>query len=69
MKSSYATADQRTLGLGLFISFGTMFSLMQFAKSESSLLFHYFWIIAACMLAFHRIFKSQKKALIDASNL
>ena len=68
MKSSFASADQRTLALGLFISFGTMFTLMQFAKSESSLLFHYFWIIAACMLALHRIYKSQKKALINASH-
>lgn len=69
MKSKYASPDQKTYALGFFISFGTMFTLMQFAKSESSLLFHYFWIIGACMLALYRIHKSQKQAILNASDL
>jgi hypothetical protein len=56
-------SEYRTVALGLFLSFGTMFALMQFAKSETSLLFHYFWIIAACMLALHRIYKSKKNLI------
>jgi len=62
LRSRLATANQKTLALGLFISFGTMFVLMQFAKSESSLLFHYFWIIGACMLALHRLYKQKKRS-------
>lgn len=68
MKSRHSTGNQKTWALGFFISFGTMFSLMQFAKSESSLLFHYFWIITACMLALNRIFKSQREILNRASD-
>jgi hypothetical protein len=63
LKNKFATHKQKTLAIGFFISFGTMFILMQFAKSESSLLFQYFWIIGACMLSTHRDFKKRKAHL------
>jgi len=63
LQSKFASKNQKTFALGLFLSFGTMFLLMQFAKSESLFLAHYFWIVAASMLALHRGFKERKKKL------
>lgn len=46
-RSSREEGTPQDIGLGALAAFGTVFTLMQFAKSESSLLFSYFWILAA----------------------
>jgi len=53
-------SDLKCIALGLLTSFGTLFGLMQFAKSESSLLYMYYWLLLAMLVASYRIMSQER---------
>jgi len=47
--------EYKSLALGMIGAFTSIFALMQFAKSESSLLFPYYWILLAMIVSVYDI--------------